>query len=756
VQERDHIGLLTFTLRKDAPKNTLVWPNFLDGKDFVLGSAELPGTVQTKQFNFIDWTTARLDVTTLADGAPVKSSVYFSRSFPAVLYDSQASAWSWTPGDLHADELGYLDADGKFQVVKAGSRPGPLGAPWVLLWPDPAPGIEVEPLLVRFQKRPIGLTLGKRLTALFDGPCGCVGVMPLYGTRRVSEASWVDKAVQDASFWSRAMAAFPVGIDETYRIDDKRQAVRINDHVKFRTIRDDWGTQPLELTPVSPVTGIALKANYQVKVLGTPMLTSNVATLLGPWVYASGDTFSYEIPIPSSRDNALTPVRVQGDPARQQAADALDALVRTQTIRPDDTSDGGLNLQLKEYSQAYPLLRSSTQQQIAGKLSEALAASFAPANLQTVTDPVTGLSYLMCNKIWCAGEAYDREWYAGRQLDAAYEFSCWVDPSAVSHRWKALQGLYAYFRIYNDWAWSGTLSSLYAYALCGDGMNFAYEGMLATARLARRCGDHELYEDATYRAAKQALCTYASWFMSDWEKSIDYVTWTDTSYDYAAKKGRYEIHRMPPADVQTGFGLDIYSDTTGIKVFRNGSFWHASAAIYWNNMSLDRLYLEDLYTRLFEWEYKTLPSLHPKWTDRSAIEHFTNQPYGSNMVNAHVAARDVLFGEAPSSLTRLLTNQQPGIAPLYRVRSAVDLEESGIPQLWLPTDQVQVESASWNASTRVLACKMQANDSGSVSLDWRWPGTTAPSPTPDPGPKPTSATLNGRQLAFQKIPGGFW
>jgi hypothetical protein len=362
----------------------------------------------------------------------------------------------------------------------------------------------------------------------------------------------------------------------------------------------------------------------------------------------------------------------------------------------------------------------------------------------------------MCIKIWCAGEAYDREWYTGRQLDATAEYTAWVDPSAVAAHWQAVQGLYAYFRIYSDWAWSGTMSSLFSYALCGDGMNFAMEGMLGVARMAKQHGDADLWKDASYRAGKQALCTYGSWFVSGWVKDIDYVTWTDTSYDYVAKRGQYVIKRMAPADVQTEFGPDILSDTTGIKVFRPGSFWHASAAVYWNNMSLDRLYLERLYGKLRKWEFDTLPKLHPQWTDRNAIEKFSNQPYGSNMVLTHLDARAVLFGTAPAELASLTTNLQPDIAFLYRLRSDQDLIQSGIPQIWFPTADVFVEDAVWDAQKGAVTASLKANRTGKITIDCRWPGLSPAPVSPDAGPRPKQILVNGNPSTANQILGGFW
>lgn len=759
--ERDSYGLLTFGLKEDAPQSTLFWAGFNDGKDADIGHAVFPGEAGEKHFTFLDWTTGRFDFTTSDGGHAYRNHSYFSRVFPAALFETDAPAWQWKPGIFAFDRAAYRTASGAVAVVKPGETFGALGSPWVLLWNDSADG-EIAPMLVRFEKRPTRLNLGDSLDAAFAGPAGSIVAMPLMGVRRATgalAAAWhagpPTDAVREADFWTRASAAYPVATDETFSLDDAKRTVTIRDAYRYKEIRDAWGTKPLTLAPAPPVTALAAANGYPVQ-WRSELVRSPLATLLGPYAYVPGRQLTYTIPTPSARDNALAPVRVLNDPARQTDEAALNQLATSREIKPDDTSDGGLNLQLKEYSEGYRLLDKPAQATLAPQMARAFDASYAPENLQTVTDPVTGLDYVMCSKIWCAGEAYDREWYTGRQLDFTDQYGSWVDDAAPKDHWKAIQGLYAYFRIYNDWAWSGTLSSVYAYALCGDGMNFAMEGMLGTARMAKRYGDVELWKDASYRAAKQALCTYGSWFESDWMKSIDYVTWTDTSYDYEAKKGRYQVRRMNPADVQTGFGLDIYDLYSGIKVFRPGSFWHASAAVYWNNPSEDRLYAETLYPKIYRWEFETMPSLFPNWTDRDAIEKFSNQPFGSNMVLVHCDARTVLFGQAPDEMKALMTKLQPDIAFLYTLRARQDLIESGVPQIWAPTPQTSMTDAAWDADSHTLTASFQALSAGPATFDWTWRGVGGVSPTPNPGPKPVAVEIDGKRVPYQTVAGGFY
>lgn len=762
VQDRDFDGLPTFTLRHDAPSNTLVWANFVDGKDLVLGHSVVAGKVTDKRFTFMDWTTARLEYTTDLQGKPIHNTVFFSRAFPGALYDTESPKWDFEAGDLAFDRAAYQTTQGKFAVVNGSTQIGAMGAPWIVVWNHSQSGSEIVPVLIRFERKPTALSFQNGIHATFGRPAKSILVMPLYGVHRPKpqkagewDSAIPADAISQAGFWTRVSAAMPIGINESYEAEEATGLVRITDRIQIRDFHDEWGTKPLVVTPVSPVTEIAHENGYPVR-WGSKVVRTPLATLVGPFAYAEGAEFSYEIPIPSARDTMLAPLLVTGDPQREAYRLKAQDLALHHEPKPDDTSDGGLGLQLKEYSQAFPLLDADAQATLRPRLQRAFDASFAPGNMQTVTDPVVGQTYVMCNKIWCAGEAYDREWYAGRQLDMASEYSTWVDPGAVRSHWKAIQGLYAYYRVYNDWAWSGTLSSVFAYALCADGMNFAMEGMLGVARMAKRMGDDELWRDATYRSAKQALCTYGAWFLTEWVKQQDYVTWTDTSYDYAKKSGRYEIHRMAPADAQTGFGLDIFSDTTGVKVFRNGSFWHATAAIYWNNPCLYRLYDETLYGKIYDWEYRQLPRLHPSWLDKSAIERFSNQPYGSNFVIAHLDARANLFGDSPDALAPLMDKLQPDIAFLYWLRAAIDLEQAGAPQVWVPEAQAKIESVGWDAKGRTLSVSLTPLASETVCLDWSWRRAESHRDSPQAGPPPTRILVNGMEQRAQRIKGGFW
>lgn len=762
LQKRDDAGLLTVTLKTDAPANSLVWSALKEGKDLVIGRAEVPGELISKQFHFMNWLTCRFDFTTRDGDRTIQTHVFGSRACPAVLYQTDSHLWSWQAADMPFDRCAYLDSRDRLQVVQPNGTVGTMGSPWLLLWAGPTIGSEVAPILVRLFNRPAGVRFDGNLSVDFKGPAGSVAVMPLYGIKRIPAAmagKWregvPDEALARARDWTAALGRYPIDAKESFSLEQGERSASIRDDFDYMEVPDEWSVPPAEWAPVPPIGVIARRAGYPVE-WRTAVSETSLATFLGPYAYCQGPTSGYTIPVPSGRDQMQVPVLAHGSAQTDAYRSDLRQFVKGMTIKPDDTSDGGFDLQLKELSQAFPLLDSETRQEIRPQLSAAFDTAFQPASLTTVTDPATGCRYVMCNKIWCASQAYDREWYAGRQLDFAAQYTSLVDPAALTSNYLAVQGLYAYFRIYNDWAWMGTSSSVFGYALCGDGMNFAMEGMLGAAQMARRMGDSELWRDASCRAAKQAACTFASFAMPKWVQDIDYATWTDTSYDYDQKRGRYDSRRMAPADVVTGFGIDIYCDKTGIKVLRPGMFWHAISAVYWNNASLDRLYREHLYEPVETWLTRTMPDLFPDWTDRAAKNRFENASYGSNHAITALDARARIVGETSADLIQKTSRLEDGIAPLYLLRLKQDIYEAALPQVWLPVNSMRFRTPTWDATRKVLTLHAVGLRGEVAYVDFWWPATAKGLDEPSPGRKPISVQVNGAPAKVEETQGGYW
>ncbi|MGI6165835.1 MAG: hypothetical protein ACOYEN_07615 [Limnochordia bacterium] len=758
VLHTDSEGLLTFNITKDAPVQTLYWPTFYpDGSSLDLGSVELAGTLtKTPKVTVADWVTGVGEVCTEEGGVEVNTKIMISRAFPAVLYQTEASSWKWTNG-LSLDYVAYVDLEGQVaSVQKDETLPGSaLGAPWLLLWNHPESGsADVLPMLIRLERRPTLIQItGKDVVFSFPEAAGSIGVMPLYGIMRQEGEKWLTgmpkEAREFADFWSRALACFPKALEETAVVDDVNRVVTITNSLQYHMMQDEWSTEPIQIAPVPPVVMLAQRSGYPVKWIDGAIIESNVGTFFGPYAYRLGEELTYQIPIPSSRDQMLVPISITNDPVLEKLQSELMAYVWQYCPvepRKSDTEYNGSTA--KTLANVYPLLGGKERILARTSLPRLFDPTFAKENLQTIIDPTSGQQYVMSNKVWVAEEPFDREWYNGRQLDWTWVYAYFYDDAVSKDLWKEIQGLYAYYQIFFDWAWSGTLSSVYGFTSLSDGICFAYEGMLGAARLAKMVGDDHLWQDASYRAAKQALSIYAAFDLPQWIKSVDYAV----QHDYTGKPTR----RQAKDDVLTEFGIDGYFEWTGAQTQDPRSLWSSTNWLYWNNPAQLRLYAEHRFEQMYEWEFVGMPGYHPNWYDANAVNDFDGRHYGNDWSVAHVFARGILFGEEPLQLKSLL--DRTGFLPHFSFYAAAfqSIIQGAIPQVWAPVTSAKVSENQWDGVRRTLTTKLIGLEDGPCYYEWTWRNPSSKEQIPGPERTPAAVYVNGTSVPFASIGGGFY
>ena len=66
-----------------------------------------------------------------------------------------------------------------------------------------------------------------------------------------------------------------------------------------------------------------------------------------------------------------------------------------------------------------------------------------------------------------------------------------------------------------------------------------------------------------------------------------------------------------------------------------------------------------------------MPSLHPRWTDASAVDPVDGRYYGTTFSAAHLVARALLFHDAPGPLLAVYdaSEGKPGSAEWYSMRN---------------------------------------------------------------------------------------
>ena len=193
--------------------------------------------------------------------------------------------------------------------------------PWLLVWFAGAEGWMFDvPWLIVLEHRPraIGIdTDGLRVR--FDRPGGHLVAMPFYGYYKAPPAGkrWSDlldgardfgietstwatafpeSVAARAQWWAQVLRRYPVRCTETFRVDRLNDVLTIRSAFEYIDIRDDWGTSPRTLAPLSPTLALALTDEHNTFPMrfSAPVIDPFVMTSHGPYMGIEGQA-SYEI-----------------------------------------------------------------------------------------------------------------------------------------------------------------------------------------------------------------------------------------------------------------------------------------------------------------------------------------------------------------------------------------------------------------------------------------------------------------------------
>jgi hypothetical protein len=280
--------------------------------------------------------------------------------------------------------------------------------------------------------------------------------------------------------------------------------------------------------------------------------------------------------------------------------------------------------------------------------------------------------------------------------------------------------MYRYDRIFHDWATGSVLSSTLGINELADGMHFAWDGMLGVARLAKKLGDTQTFNDASYRAARQQLALYDAWFQAQWTKQLDYGI------------GHITNAKLPQSDVETRGAIDGWVEEFGCATLEFKSFWQTANYLYFDVPAQFSLYRDfGLESRVRTLEYDVMPSFHPNWTDGNSMDPVDQRYYGSNYTAAHLAARAALFHDDPAALFATWNAQrnsqasQQWYSMFFHGMSGptlLMLERARAPLVEAPTGATRLAAASWDAVTGKVSVDFQALRTGTVTFRVRKPG----------------------------------
>jgi len=776
VDVQSNEGSLTFSVRKRAPKHEIYLPGFYFGnEDMCIGTSAFSEKSIRTEYQVLDWSTATLEMHGTNDQVETQTTAYISRIFPAIRYISNSKAYTWESGSVAFDMIGYLNPSGNVTVHNLyngnfHADGTDLGAPWLMLWNTTEPEDEIFPLMITLQHKPLEIKASLQEKSLlnlsFEEKAGQVCVMLLKGDMRVTgpeialwQSSVPQYALEEARFWSRALSAFPLENVETYKINEKTKRVTITNRFIYDTITDDWGTQPLYIAPVPPVTARASESGYPVKWEREKIYRSGVATLLGWFQYAEGKQVTYSIPIPESLDNMYASIGVKNDPFLESLVTKLETfcLLQYPSFKPKKN-----NLDFKELIEVIPTISNKElRDDIYRILPDHFASMYATNVMNTVYQPAGGQAFLQNNSNYSSDKHYDKEWYNGRHLDIAWLYAYHINPDVIEHLWPLMAGYYTYFRIHHDWAWSGVATQMVGRSLTTDGINFAFEGILAAARLALMAGDMHIYNDATYLAAKQNVTSIGSFDNPRWVQFIDYAH----RHDYAGP-----ATRIPVEEVYSFF-MSMYNEFYGTDLADQRSITAMSNGLNWNNPAQLREYTTYRYGKNFVHQYLGLDVSLPDWYDKDGIEPASGKPFSSIRTHKpaamHILTRALLFGEQSEQLNHYLDaayiQQQYG----PYIRSLQGVIQSNLPQAWVPVNSARVVHNEWDGEDKTLTTKLigTRNASGHFDFTWRQPDiaalktleiSTLIALLPNAGPKPLSVTVNNKNVRYYEIPGGFY
>jgi len=714
-------GFLTYVADASAGRHALVWPKLgSGGSDRVLGEARFADRPAAGTLEFLNWTTVRARARLGALGSDAVTAT-MSRAFPAVRYETDGMRFEWAGG---ATWLAVV-LDGKPTVfdVSAGTVDlKRMSEPWIVLFGDDAP------ILLTFERRPA--TAQKSSGAVrfdFAMRAGVISAMPLFGLVRADAstiATWKGGLPADplnrARVLTPLLAGFPIDCQESYSLDEAAGKVIVTDRYTYLDVADAWGTKPLHAAPVPPVVLRAGQMGYPVSYpAGTPVDTG-VATFYGPFAYVAGGLVQYTLPLPAALMRLPAAVRVDGDASLDRVRSELLALIRNDTpaepatafLDNDDRAAAFL-------AAALPVLDATSveAQKAASFATRAVEHGFIASSLQELVEPVTGQRYLNSAKYWASAEPFDKEWYTGRQLAALAEVAESVNLDVARGLWPKALGLYRYDRIFFDWALGSVLSSVFGFTALCDGIHFAWEGMLGTARLARLLGDTETYRDAAYRAARQQTALFAAWHHAAWVKQIDYGI------------GHISSGKLAAADIETRVAVDGFVEDFGSATLELKSFWQTTNYMFFDNVPQLSFYRDfGLEERVRLLEYDIMPLLHPSWTDGSVMDPIDGKYYGTEYTAAHLLTRALLFHDSRFDVYQASSGAE-GSKQWYTMRrfgiagpTLLALARGAAPLVEIPRSAAQLVAARWDSRTGSLALDLLGRRTGAAAVRTRQKG----------------------------------
>jgi len=477
--------------------------------------------------------------------------------------------------------------------------------------------------------------------------------------------------------------------------------------VTLRQVATDNG----ERMAVPPVLLAAMEGGYPAKIHEPVVRYSQ--TLYGPYGVVNGKTLTVTLPIPPMEDRIYLSTSVT--PAEASLLKAV-------------TSDLDLGWAKNSvdlcYSRACPawMARAYLPADVAAKAKAGLrpdaAFSLPPyksdAKLkpwQTETEPLTGQSYLWTYFIKGEGPyKYDFEWGNALPVYGLYQWSG-GDPQKIKPYWAAVNKVWDYMRLAEDWAWMTVVNADHGYSTgTGDPMAAYYAGAAARYKMARALGDTKVENEALAEVARVAVPMVAKLGAGRWAESLGVISPNRTIVGYSELQGFTRI--------QTG-----QEDPWGPTTLLSGNGCQPEV------MSLYKTYAADSLKTFF----KTFDTAYPQWRDPKFQYPFATSYSGNSgyVVFPQLYARAILGYESPTSLakTAAAVAAQNNVHGWVGANVVAELISMGTPLYLTGFENCVIESARLGTDGKTATIQFRRLTAGKpVRLIGALRGTAVPSP----------------------------
>ena len=194
--------------------------------------------------------------------------------------------------------------------------------PWILAWFANGAGWTFDaPWLIVLQHKATAIELGKQgLRIEFNGPCGDVVSLPLYGYYKppprgrkwttdfdgavdyeIETWAWEEKlpssVIKRCDWLSRVFRRVPIHCSESFSVWRLHDTVTLRSKFTYYDIRDDWKTKPITFAPLSYTLALALTdaANTFPMRFSHQVVDTLIPTKYGPYMGVEGsDTYDVE------------------------------------------------------------------------------------------------------------------------------------------------------------------------------------------------------------------------------------------------------------------------------------------------------------------------------------------------------------------------------------------------------------------------------------------------------------------------------